>query len=381
VIVEGTQAMRPLRVIAAALVLAVLALAAPASALPPGFDATPVFSGLVNPTSVRFAPNGTVFVAQKSGTVQAFDGPNDTTPTQVVDLSTETYDYWDRGLLGMAVDPGYPARPYLYLMYTRDAPPGGTPPRWGDQCPNPPGATVNGCIASGRLVRVQLNPATKTAVGPPTTLIDGWCQQFPSHSIGDLRFVNGQLYASAGDGASFNHADYGQTGGNPCGDPVDAGGALRAQTSATGDGSILRVNPDTGAFTTVAYGLRNPFRVSNRPGTSELWIGDVGWSTWEEVDRFDPTGATPQNYGWPCYEGNNVQPGYDALDKPLCDTLYGQGAGAWVKPLWTYNHSSAVDACASGGSSVSGLAFYPSGGFPDSYDGGLFVSDYSRDCI
>ena len=90
------------------------------------------------------------------------------------------------------------------------------------------------------------------------------------------------LYASAGEGASFNNADYGQTG-NPCGDPVDEGGALRAQDiRTTGDplgysGAIIRVSPDGGTPAIVAYGLRNPFRFAVRPGTNELWVGDVGW--------------------------------------------------------------------------------------------------------
>ena len=70
-----------------------------------------------------------------------------------------------------------------------------------------------------------------------------------------------------------------------------------------------------------------------RPGTNELWSGDVGGSKWEEVNRIpDVTQVTsPVNRGWPCYEGSFtgslVQPGWDALDKPLCESLYAAGAG------------------------------------------------------
>ena len=54
----------------------------------------------------------------------------------------------------------------------------------------------------------------------------------------------------------------------------------------------------------IAYGLRNPFRFTFRPGTNELWVGDVGWDTWEEIDRIpSPTDSTVENFGWPCYEG------------------------------------------------------------------------------
>ena len=80
------------------------------------------------------------------------------------------------------------------------------------------------------------------------TLIDGWCQQFPSHSVGDLRFgQDGALYVTGGDGASFNNADWGQYGGttgvadvpkNPCGDPP--AGAGGTQTPPTARGGALR---------------------------------------------------------------------------------------------------------------------------------------------
>ena len=143
-------------------------------------------------------------------------------------------DYWDRGLLGLALDPNFPATPYVYLLYTADAPPGGTIPTWNDGCPSPPGPTTDGCVVTGKLVRVQLSGDTMT--GSPQVLIsDQWCQQFPSHSIGDLNFgPDGDLYLSAGEGASFDYVDYGQSGGsagsptvkNPCGDPP-AGAAGR----------------------------------------------------------------------------------------------------------------------------------------------------------
>jgi glucose/arabinose dehydrogenase len=84
--------------------------------------------------------------------------------------------------------------------------------------------------------------------------VTDWFQQFPSHSTGSIAFgADGALYASAGDGASFNYADYGQTVSAPAsGDPANEGGALRSQDIRTGgdpvtlDGSIIRLDPDTG---------------------------------------------------------------------------------------------------------------------------------------
>jgi glucose/arabinose dehydrogenase len=375
-------------------VSAVLATAAQAAALPPGFRATPVLTGLNQPTSVRFAPaGGPVFVAEKRGVIKAFDGLGDTTPTTVIDLRTETMNISDRGLLGLAVDPGWPSRPYVYVLYARDAdvvggpaPRYGTPNTDGDPCPN---LSSTGCVVTGRLARVRVDPATDRAVGSPTTLIDGWCQQFSSHSVGDLRFgPDGMLYVSAGEGASWKYADYGQTG-NECGDPANEGGALRAQDiRTTGDplgysGALIRLSPDGGKPAIVAYGFRNPYRFAVRPGTSELWVGDVGWDLWEELDRIAaPSSASPVNFGWPCYEGAARQPSYDALNKPLCESLYALGSSAWARPYWAYSHLTAVDRCALGAASESGVAFASTGGdYPAAYRGGLFVSDYSRDCI
>src|SRR5207248_5082281 len=85
-------------------------------------------------------------------------------------------------------------------------------------------------------------------------LVQDWCQQFTTHSVGDLRFgPDGALYASGGEGAHWTYVDYGQRGGNACGDPKKEGGALRAQDLASGsdpvglDGTVVRLDPATGA--------------------------------------------------------------------------------------------------------------------------------------
>ena len=64
--------------------------------------------------------------------------------------------------------------------------------------------------------------------GAEQVLVEDWCQQYPSHSVGTVEFGrDGALYASGGDGASFNWADFGQDGSplNPCGDPPGGVGA------------------------------------------------------------------------------------------------------------------------------------------------------------
>jgi len=72
------------------------------------------------------------------GQIKEFDSLTDTTPTIVTNLSTEVDDYWDRGLLGMALDPNFPSTPYMYVLESYDAAIGGTAPRWNDNCPSPP---------------------------------------------------------------------------------------------------------------------------------------------------------------------------------------------------------------------------------------------------
>ncbi|HEX2133818.1 MAG TPA: PQQ-dependent sugar dehydrogenase [Actinophytocola sp.] len=386
-----------------------------AAAIPPGFTDTAVISGLSSPTNAAFAPNGRLFVTEKSGLIKTFDSIADTTPTLTADLRTQVQDFWDRGLLGLAIDPQFPTRPYLYVLYTYDAVPGGTAPRWGDACPSPPGATEDGCVVTGRLSRLTIAP-NGVATGPEQVLLTDWCQQYPSHSIGTVTFgPDGALYVGGGDGASFNFADWGQRG-NPCADPPspagvnlsppDAkGGALRSQSvrrpagePVTLDGTISRIDPDTGAAMpgnpfagnpdpnarrVIAYGMRNQFRFAFRPGTDEIWAGDVGWNVWEEINRItDANDGVAENFGWPCYEGTGRQSGYDGPNLNVCESLY-SGAGQ-TGPYHAYRHADQVapgDGCPTGGSSVSGIAFESDSSYPAAYDGALFFSDSSRGCI
>lgn len=402
--------------------LAIPSVASADSALPAGFQDEVVFADLNKPTAVRFAPNGMVFVAEKNGRIEVYEDLEDETPELFKNLTVETYDHGDRGLLGLAVDPGFPGKPYVYALFTYDHVLGsGEPaPEWGtgegDFCPETKGA--DDCVVSGRLVRYTASVSEDgegrlhaVASGEQALIPEDWCQQFSSHSIGDLRFgPEGALYAGGGDGASFGNADYGQLGEppNPCGDPAKAGGSLRSQDLITPEteadptnlnGTIIRIDPETGAGwptnplagsssanerRIVGLGFRNPFRFTLDPATGEMYVGNVGSSEFEELDRFDPTAGTLYDSGWPCYEGDNPQFQFKKLELPICEQLYDEPERV-SQPLFYYSHRQAIapgDECSyASGSAIAGPAFYEGEEFPAKYEGALFFADSVRGCV
>ncbi|MGA9829000.1 MAG: PQQ-dependent sugar dehydrogenase [Rhodanobacteraceae bacterium] len=417
------------------LVLAATGLAR-AQSLPPGFHVDTPITGRIAPTGVYFAHDGRVFVTEKSGLIWVYQNLLDTNPQQLADLTLNVHDNWDRGLLGFALDPRFPEVPYVYVQYAYNGGLGlgGPTPRWPscpasdpscgvnggtDFCPDPPGDTNNngGCVISGRVSRLAVNG---NSAGDEQVLVEDWYQQFPSHSIGTIKFgPDGYLYAGGGDGASFYFHDFGQSGNpdypdqrsplnpdNPNDQATNQGGSLRSQgLEIEGvynaddhdvwlNGSIIRIDPATGdgapgnplandpepnAQRIIAYGLRNPFRFTFRPGTDgELWVGDVGESTWEEINRIpalpDDGSAGLINFGWPCYEGRNHHGGFSG---PICTALYASGDTGgrtpFTQPWYTYAHR--------GGSDITGLAFYEGSSYPAAYSQALFFCDNSRGII
>lgn|GEM_PF-562851 len=417
--------------------LAQPSLAAAEPQLPPHFQDEVVFEGIEQPVNFRFAPDGRVFVATKPGEILVYEDLEDTAPTVFADLRGDVYDHGDRGLLGIELDPKFESgRPYIYALYTWDHvltepwnpedPRYGTPGVSGD--PNCPSQNSSGsCLVSGRLVRLEESPVNPNQAveesGRPKEkeLLQGWCQQFDSHSIGELRFGPEEaLYVSGGDGASYESIpDYGQLGTppNPCGDaptaagvaPSEAqrhgarGGALRSQNLELLNGAILRVDPDTGdafpgnplagnasanAERTVAKGFRNPFRFTFDPVTGEIYTGNVGSSEIEEIDRFQAPPSSLYNSGWPCYEGIQHQFQFKTLGLDTCTALYKaeeEGHPQTSEPFFTYSHKQTVvpeDECPTeSGSAISGISFYRGGNYPEKYEGALFFADAVRGCF
>ena len=301
------------------------------------------------PVGIAFAPDGRLFIWQKSGLVRLVKNGS-LLPTPFLNIQSQVNQCSDRGLLGLALDPNFTTNRFVYLLYTVE----------GSGNPNDCGPKVS------RLTRISadpLNPDVALA-GSETVIINNIPSDGDSHSVGSLRFgPDGKLFVSHGDGASYNFAD-----------PL----ALRAQDLNSFNGKILRINPDGSApgdnpfddgtnsvrSKVWAYGLRNPFRFALSPVTGEPYIGDVGWNTWEELNR-----GRGANFGWPCYEGNGPQPSYQAAFLQ-CRQL---SASAVTNPLFTYNHST--------GSTVVGGAFYTGFQYPSQYRGNLFFADYTAQWI
>ena len=145
--------------------------------------------------------------------------------------------------------------------------------------------------------------------------------------------------------------------------------------------------------------MRNPFRMAIRPGTNDVFIGDVGSAFWDEIDRVPSPTDPMRNFGWPCYEGGLDAAGDPHLDQarrerraqPRTCARASTGTGPPARPTSPTTRTTASRparaatrrATASrSGTVISALAFYPQGGsFPATYHGALFFADYARQCI
>ncbi len=343
---------------------------------PPGFVSEVVIDGLVKPTAIAFANDGRMFIAQKDGVVRVFQN-GALLATPFIDISAEVNDYWDRGLLGFALHPNYPATPYAYLAYTYD----------------PPGSTDNGSSARvSRLMRVEASasnssiassdPAKRvillgtnsTLAHTPQPCFDGTnfvrdC--LPSdgytHSIGGIVFgPDGALYVSHGDGT--------WTWESRVQDLNSLAGKLLRIHPITGkgypDNPFYNGDPDSNRSKVLSYGLRNPFRFALHPHSGEVLIGDVGYNTWEEINR-----GAGRNFGWPCYEGGNtvsvIQ--YSYANDPRCQALWAQGESAVTPAVYAWDHHA--------GSAALAGAIYSGSTYPAQYRDALFIMDYSGDWI
>jgi glucose/arabinose dehydrogenase len=264
----------------------------PAPPTPPGTSAlSPLVRGLVSPIGLESPDDGTnrLFVLEQAGTIRIIENGS-IVPTPFLDITSKVESGGEEGLLGLAFHPNFTADGRFYVNYTHR-------------------------VSSSNLVSVI---AEYKVSGTNTSLADANSerqllviqqqndtngQPFPNHKGGQLAFGpdDGLLYIALGDGGG-------------AGDPFGNGQNTNARL-----GKLLRigVDPANGKPYTLpvdnpflnglapeifAYGLRNPWRFSfDRGGSHQLFAGDVGQSSWEEVDIITKGG----NYGWNIMEGDH----------------------------------------------------------------------------
>ncbi|MGH7725997.1 MAG: PQQ-dependent sugar dehydrogenase [Candidatus Eiseniibacteriota bacterium] len=323
--------------------------------LPDGFVDEPIVGGLAQPVNLAFLPDGRALVIERatgrirlivSGALAAID------PVLTVD-SVQT-DNAERGLLGVAVDPAWPARPYVYAYYCYS---GG------------PYARLSRYRAVGDL-DFSGNGAFALDPGSRFDILSNVPDQSGNHNGGTLRFApDGLLLLALGDD---NFACNAQAFG------VLSGKVLRLRVATLPDGpganpdpallvpadNPFAGHPEPNARLIAARGLRNPFSFAVDRETGILMIGDVGAGSFEEIDELDTLGL---NFEWPLYEG--PRPTFPC---PAADT------SRFTDPVFFYDHGEGVTV-------ISGVLYRkPVGatvGFPTEYEGSYFLHDFYRGWI
>ena len=244
-----------------------------------GFE--PAADGFDFAANVAFAPDGTIFVADKDiGEIRIVrDGEILDEPFASVETAAPVNEM---GLLGVAVHPEFPAEPWVYAYYSDTE------------------------IERNRLVRFR---AEGDVAVERDDLLDLLPTTFGWHNGGDLAFgPDGMLYVTVGEGhISARAQDEDELGGR----------ILRLEP----DGSVPQDNPFGPDNPTYALGLRNSFGICVDPASGGLWATDNGPGGSDEVNLVD-AGA---NLGWPDRLGESGDPGF--LDPVLtfADTIVPTG--------------------------------------------------------
>jgi len=254
-----------------------------------------------------------LFILEQNGRIVIYQN-GEILSTPFLDITGEVGSSGnEQGLLGLAFHPDYPENGLFFVNYTN---------RGGD--------TV--------IARFHVSADPNAAEAASERLVLAIPQPFPNHNGGVLAFgPDGYLYAGLGDGGS---------GGDPLGNAqnidVLLGKILRLDVDSGDPYSIPSNNPFDNEIW--AYGLRNPWRFSFDHLTNDLYIGDVGQNTWEEID-FLPAGSNGgANFGWNIMEGNHP--------------YKGSGQPDLIPPVAEYSHSE-------GGCSVTGGYVYRGQALPE----------------
>ncbi len=259
--------------------------------------------------------SGRLFVATRDARIWVVEADGTVAATPMINLEDSIQSGGEQGLLGIAAHPSFPSDPRVFIGYTNNG---------GDDV-----------VASLRLDEGDPNRLDPESL-EPILVVDDFAG---NHNGGAVLFgPDGYLYAFLGDGGG---------GGDPQenGQDLDAllGKILRLDIdNATGDEGYA-IPPDNpfvgrnGADEIWHWGVRNPWRASFDRATGDLWFGDVGQGSWEEID-VSPAGLGGLNYGWNVMEGAHCYggDGCDRDDLTLPVTEYGRDLGYTVIGGYVY---------------------------------------------
>jgi glucose/arabinose dehydrogenase len=264
-----------------------------------------VHSGLSSPIGLVNAGDGSdrLFVVEQAGMVKVIKDLA-LLETPFLDISQKISCCGERGLLGLAFHPQYSENGYFFANYT----------------------DLNGDTV---IARFEVSEDLDQADPASETRLLSVEQPYANHNGGGIAFgPDGYLYVALGDGGS---------GGDPLGNAQNTnsllGKLLRIDVSAAEGYAIPADNPFTdggGAPEVWAFGLRNPWRFSFDRLTGDIFIGDVGQGSWEEIDFLPAGSAGGVNFGWNYLEGSQAfatapEPGDLELIDPVAE--YGRDQG------------------------------------------------------
>jgi len=259
---------------------AAAALIAPDAQAQPQLSVRPFARGLGALTAIASTPAEPrrLYAVEQVGRIRYF--VNGRLRGTFLDIRNRVLSGGEQGLLGLAFHPAYARNHRFYVQYTD---------------------------GNGNQRLVEFRSRRGRAIKSSGRQLLFWRDPFSNHNGGQLAFDrNGLLYTAMGDGGS---------GGDP---------ENRAQRMNDRHGKMLRANPLRRPLTweVVGLGLRNPWRFSFDRANGDLYIGDVGQNSWEEID-YRPSAqiGTLANYGWKVFEGrerfSNTQLGPGELVAPV----------------------------------------------------------------
>ncbi len=268
---------------------------------------TPVASGLEDPVGIYHLGDGSdrLIIVEQTGTVRVVED-GEVLDTPFLDISDKVGCCDELGLLSFAAHPEYPSNGIFFVSYT-------------------------GQEGQNVIERYRVSDDPNLAQPESGVVILEVEQPGPSHNGGHIAFgLDGYLYIGIGDGDFIEDEEFDE---NPLVNLVsqDLGVRLGKLLRIDVDGDPYRVPPDNpfasegGVANEVwAWGLRNPWRFSFDRLTGDLFIGDVGQITTEEVDVI-PAGEGGLNFGWPYLEGSRC-------------TIEGCDASGFIAPIFEYGH-------------------------------------------